>query len=71
MLAIVFVAIMVLGTIGISEGACWDDVLAKKDRDLLIMRSGAVYQLLDDARVVAFWFTLARISICGVFMTFR
>ena len=36
----------------------------QEDRDLLIMRSGAVYQLLGDPRLVAFWFPLARISIC-------
>jgi|SoiMethySBSTD1v2_1073268.scaffolds.fasta_scaffold123105_2 hypothetical protein len=59
-----FVAIMLFATIGVSAAACWDDVLAKKDRDLLLMRSGAVYQLLDDPRLVAFWFPLARISIC-------
>ena len=59
-----FVAIMFFGTTGISGAACWDDVLAKKDRDLLLMRSGAVYQLLGDPRLVAFWFPLARISIC-------
>lgn len=52
------------GTIGISGAACWEDVLDRKDRDLLIMRSGAVYQLLGDPRLVAFWFPLARISIC-------
>ena len=59
-----FAAIMFFGTIGVSEAACWDDVLAKKDRDLLLMRSDAVYQLLDGPRLVAFWFPLARISIC-------
>ena len=63
-LRLFFVAITVFGTIGVSEAACWDDVLAKKDRDLLLMRSGVVYQLLDDARLIAFWFPLARISIC-------
>lgn len=58
------VAIIFLGTIGISEAACWHDVLAKKDRELLLMRSGTVYQLLDDAALVAFWLPLARTSIC-------
>ena len=42
---------MFFGTIGVSEAACWDDDLAKKDRDLLLMRSDAVYQLLDGPQV--------------------
>ena len=48
----------------VSQAACWEDSLARVDGDLLFMRSGAVYQLLDDPRAVAFWFPLSQITIC-------
>jgi hypothetical protein len=57
-------ALMLLSISSVVEAACWEDSLARVDRDLLFMRSGAVYQLLDDPRVVAFWFPLAPITIC-------
>jgi hypothetical protein len=61
----VLIAALVLFSISaISEAACWEDALARVDRDLLLMRSGDVYQLLDDPRIVAFWFPLASITIC-------
>jgi hypothetical protein len=57
---------MLLFISAVSEAACWEDSLARVDGDLLFMRSGAVYQLLDDPRVVAFWFPLSQIAICEV-----
>jgi hypothetical protein len=63
-LRFVLAALVLLSISTISEAACWQDSLAKVDRDLLFMRSGAVYQLLDDPRLVAFWFPLSKITIC-------
>ncbi len=59
-----FAALLLLSISAVSEAACWEDSLARVDRDLLLMRSGAVYQVLDDPRVVAFWFSLSQITIC-------
>lgn len=63
-LRFVLAALMLLSMSTNSDAACWADGLAKVDRDLLFMRSGAVYQLLDDPRLVAFWFPLSEITIC-------
>lgn len=57
-------ALLLLSFSAVSEAACWEDSLARVDRDLLLMRSGAVYQVLDDPRAVASWFPLSEITIC-------
>ena len=57
-------ALLLLLMTAVSQAACWEDSLARVDGDLLFMRSGAVYQLLDDPRAVAFWFPLSQITIC-------
>jgi hypothetical protein len=48
----------------VAQGACWGDALDTVDRDLLVMRSGAIYRLLDDPAATALWFALSRITIC-------
>ena len=48
----------------VSEAACWNDSLVRVDRDLLVMRSGAVYRILDDPRAAALWFPLSTVTIC-------
>lgn len=48
----------------LAEGACWQDSLARVDRDILVMRSGVVYRLLDDPRIITFWLPFSRLTIC-------
>jgi hypothetical protein len=48
----------------VAQGACWEDALDTVDRDLLVMRSGAIYRILDDPAATALWLALARITIC-------
>jgi len=48
----------------VSQGACWGDTLDTVDRDVLVMRSGAIYRILDDPAATAFWYPLSRMTIC-------
>ena len=48
----------------VSQGACWEDALDTVDRDLLVMRSGAIYRILDDPAATALWVPLSRMTIC-------
>ena len=58
------IVLFVLSLSAVAEAACWEDSLARVDRDILVMRSGAAYQLVDDPRVVTFWLPLSQITIC-------
>jgi hypothetical protein len=60
-----FLAVLLLLFLSsVAQGACWEDTLDTVDRDLLVMRSGAIYRILDDPAVTAFWIALSRITIC-------
>ena len=60
-----FIAVLLLVLMSsVAQGACWEDTLDTVDRDLLVMRSGAIYRILDDPAVTAFWIALSRITIC-------
>jgi hypothetical protein len=56
--------VMVCSMAGIAQADCWYDVIDRVDRDLIAMRSGAVYQLLDDPNAVTFWMPLSQVAIC-------
>lgn len=53
----------VLALTGLTAAACWDDTLDNRTGDLLLMRSGAAYRVLN-APATAFWLPLARVTIC-------
>ncbi|MGH7794460.1 MAG: hypothetical protein ACREQ2_06130 [Candidatus Binatia bacterium] len=57
-------AAFVFALSGAAAAACWDDGLDSKNGDLLVMRSGAVYRVLN-APATAFWLPLARFTICN------
>ena len=57
-------AALVLGTSVLAQAACWSDVLASRNADFLVMRSGAAYRVLEGAAITAFWAPLARVTIC-------
>ena len=60
-----FIAVLLLVFMSsVAQGACWGDALNTVDRDLLVMRSGAIYRILDDPAAAALWFALSRITIC-------
>jgi hypothetical protein len=60
-----FIAVLLLVFMSsVAQGACWGDALDTVDRDLLVMRSGAIYRILDDPAATTFWFPLSRITIC-------
>lgn len=60
-----FIAVLLLVFMtSVAQGACWGDALDSVDRDLLVMRSGAIYRILDDPAATAFWLALSRITIC-------
>ena len=60
-----FVAVVLaLFMANVAQAACWEDTLAQRDGDLLVMRSGAVYRILDDPRAAALWFPLSTVTIC-------
>lgn len=60
-----FIAVLLLVFMSsVAQGACWGDALDTVDRDLLVMRSGAIYRILDDPAATAFWTALSRITIC-------
>jgi hypothetical protein len=56
--------LLILFLSSVSQGACWGDALDTVDRDLLVMRSGAIYRILDDPAATALWVPLSRITIC-------
>jgi hypothetical protein len=60
-----FLAVLLLLFLSsVAQGACWGDALDTVDRDLLVMRSGAIYRILDDPAATALWLALSRITIC-------
>ncbi len=60
-----FIAVLLLVFMSsVAQGGCWEDALDTVDRDVLVMRSGAIYRILDDPAATALWFALSRITIC-------
>jgi hypothetical protein len=47
-----------------AHAACWDDALGAVKGELLVMRSGAVYRILNGPNAIAFWLPPARVTIC-------
>lgn len=49
----------------VAEAGCWEDSLKQVDRDILVMASEAVYQVVpEDAMTSVFWLSPAHITIC-------
>jgi hypothetical protein len=49
----------------VSEADCWEDSLNQVDKDVLVMSSGAVFQVVPrDAMNSAFWLPPANTTIC-------
>jgi hypothetical protein len=46
---------------------CWRDVVDGRKGNMLAMRSGMIYQVLDNAVRRTFWLPLTRVSICEQF----
>ena len=47
-----------------ADAACWDDALGAVRGELLVMRSGAVYRIVNGPNAIAFWLPPARVTIC-------
>jgi hypothetical protein len=47
-----------------ANAACWRDAVDRRSGNLLAMRSGAVYRVLEDPARTAFWLPLTRLAIC-------
>src|SRR5512133_2868476 len=54
--------LLLMSTAG--EAACIDDALRRVDRDALLMKSNAVYRVVDDWSSVFFWLPLSTVTIC-------
>jgi hypothetical protein len=49
----------------LAEADCWEDSLKRVDRNILVMGSGAVYQVVrEDEMNSVFWLPPAYITIC-------
>jgi hypothetical protein len=57
-------ATLLFGMSGAARAACWRDVVDRRNGTLLVMRSGAVYRILEDPARTAFWLPLTRLAIC-------
>ena len=59
------VILLVITMSTVAEADCWEDSLKRVDRDILVMDSGAVYQVIpEDAMTSVFWLPPAHITIC-------
>ena len=62
---LVAIILLVITMSTVSEADCWDDSLKQVDRDILVMASGAVYQVVPrDAMNSAFWLPPTNATIC-------
>jgi hypothetical protein len=62
-----FVAIilLVITMSTVAEADCWEDSLKQVDKEILVMASGAVYQVVPrDAMTSAFWLPPTNATIC-------
>jgi hypothetical protein len=63
-----FLLVIILLVITMSTAAeadCWEDSLKQVDRDILVMGSEAVYQVVpEDELISVFWLPPAHITIC-------
>ena len=59
------IILLVITMSTIAEADCWEDSLKQVDRDILVMGSEAVYQVVpEDEMTSVFWLPLAHITIC-------
>src|SRR5262247_1081042 len=59
------IILLVITMTTIAEADCWEDSLKQVDRDILVMGSEAVYQVVpEDEMTSVFWLPLAHITIC-------
>ena len=50
----------------VSEADCWEDSLSRVNKDILVMTSGAVYQVVPrDAMNSAFWLSVLKLPFEG------
>ena len=59
------IAAMVFGMSSVAQAACRNDVLASRSGEILVMRSGAIYRVLDNPDRATFWLPLGRLTICA------
>jgi hypothetical protein len=61
----VAIILLVITMSTIAEADCWEDSLKQVDRDILVMGSEAVYQVVpEDEMTFVFWLPPAHIPIC-------
>ncbi len=59
------IVLLVITMSSVSEADCWEDKLNKVDKDIVVMASGAVYQVVPrDVMNSAFWLPPANATIC-------
>jgi hypothetical protein len=59
------IILLVITMSTVSEADCWEDSLNQVDKDILVMASGAVYQVVPrDAMNSAFWLPPTNATIC-------
>lgn len=63
-LRLFFSGLFLVFTSAAADAACWDDALGAVRGELLVMRSGAIYRILNGPNAIAFWLPPARVTIC-------
>jgi len=59
------IILLVITMSTVSEADCWDDSLNQVNRDILVMDSGAVYQVVpNDVINSVFWLPLTNATVC-------
>ena len=59
------IILLVITMSTVSEADCWEDSLNQVDKDILVMDSGAVYQVVPrDAMTSTFWLPPTAATIC-------
>jgi hypothetical protein len=59
------IILLVITMSTVSEADCWDDSLNQVNRDILVMDSGAVYQVVpSDVINSVFWLPLTNATVC-------
>ena len=59
------IILLVITMSAVSEADCWEDSLNQVNKDILVMASGAVYQVVPrDAMNSAFWLPSTTATIC-------
>ena len=62
---LVAIILLVITMSTVAEADCWDDSLKQVDKDILVMASGAVYQVVPrDAMNSVFWLPPTNTTIC-------